>query len=61
MGEDDPKVVLIPKGVAHGYQVLGSKPAVLVYHTTRHYDPKDEYRIAFGDPEINFDWTIKNG
>ncbi len=61
MGEDDPKLVLIPKGVAHGYQVLGNKPAVLFYHTTEHYDPEDECRIGFDDKEINFDWSIKNG
>lgn len=60
MGEDDPKVVLIPKGVAHGYQVLGNKDAVLMYHTTKHYNPEDELRIAYNDPEVNFDWSIKN-
>jgi dTDP-4-dehydrorhamnose 3,5-epimerase len=61
MGEDDPKVVLIPKGVAHGYQVLGNKDALLMYHTTKSYAPGDELRIAFNDKEINFDWEIKNG
>src|SRR4051812_26674415 len=44
MGEDSPQAVLIPKGVAHGYQVLGSKDAVLFYHTTTHYNPTDELR-----------------
>ncbi|HVY68199.1 MAG TPA: dTDP-4-dehydrorhamnose 3,5-epimerase family protein [Patescibacteria group bacterium] len=61
MGENDPQLVLIPKGVAHGYQVLGQKPAVLLYHTTMHYNPQDEFRIAWNDPEINFDWSVKNG
>ncbi len=61
MGENDPKLVFIPKGVAHGYQVLGSKDAVLMYHTSAHYDPADEHRIAFDDKEIKFDWEIKNG
>ena len=61
MGEDDPKLVLIPKGVAHGYQVLGKREAVLFYHTTQHYNPDDELRIAFDDPQINFDWSVKNG
>lgn len=61
MGESEPKIVLIPKGVAHGYQVLGSKDAVLLYHTSQHYDPNDELRIAYDDKEIAFDWSIKNG
>lgn len=61
MGEDNPQIVFIPKGVAHGYQVLGNRSALLLYYTTQHYDPSDEYRIAFDDPQIGFDWNIKNG
>lgn len=61
MGQDDPKLVFIPKGVAHGYQVLGNVPAILFYHTTEHYNPEDELRIPFDDKEINYDWSIKNG
>ncbi|MBI5065249.1 dTDP-4-dehydrorhamnose 3,5-epimerase family protein [Candidatus Woesearchaeota archaeon] len=63
MGElYEPILLLIPKGVAHGYRVLGEKPATLLYFTTQSYDPKnpDEKRIQFDDPEIGFDWTTKN-
>jgi len=62
LGEDNPSIILIPKGVAHGYRVLGNKPAVLVYFTTRSYNPKnpDEERIPFDDEAINFDWQTKN-
>ncbi len=61
-GEDNPVLILIPAGIAHGYQVLGSKPVLLFYHTTESYDPADpdEQRIAFDDPAIGFDWSIKN-
>ena len=61
-GDDNPVVVLIPNGVAHGYQVLGNKPIMLFYHVTKAYDPKDpdEQRIPFDDPEIGFDWSIQN-
>ena len=61
-GEDNPVVILIPIGVAHGYQVLGNKPVVLFYHVTKTYDPKqpDEQRIPFDDPQIGFDWSIQN-
>jgi dTDP-4-dehydrorhamnose 3,5-epimerase len=61
-GEDNPVVIVIPIGVAHGYQVLGPKPVLLFYHVTQTYDPKapDELRIAFDDPEIGFDWRIQN-
>ncbi|MBI4262160.1 dTDP-4-dehydrorhamnose 3,5-epimerase family protein [Candidatus Uhrbacteria bacterium] len=62
MGEEYPVGLLIPRGVAHGYQVLGVKPVVLVYYTTECYDVKnpDELRIPWNDPTINYDWTIKN-
>ena len=61
-GEDNPVLILIPAGVAHGYQVLGSKPVLLFYHTTESYDPSDpdEERIPFDDPTIGFDWSIQN-
>ena len=61
-GEDNPVLILIPIGVAHGYRVLGNKPVCLFYHTTESYNPKspDEERIAFDDPSIGFDWTTKN-
>ena len=61
-GEDNPVIVLIPSGIAHGYQVLGNKPVLLFYHVTKAYDSKnpDEQRIPFDDPGIGFDWTIQN-
>jgi dTDP-4-dehydrorhamnose 3,5-epimerase len=57
-GQDDYKLILIPKGVAHGYQVLSKEPVLLFYHTTRPYDAKnpDEKRIPFNDKEIGYKW-----
>lgn len=62
MGEDNPSCLLIPKGVAHGYQVLGNEPVVITYLTTESYDPKDpdEERLEWDDPKIGYDWGIKN-
>ena len=56
--EKDPKLVLIPIGVAHGYKAQGKKPALLLYHTTKPYSPKkpDEERLAYNDPKIGFNW-----
>lgn len=61
-GEDNPVLILIPAGIAHGYQVIGVKPVLLFYHTTQSYNPAepDEERIPFDDPVIGFDWSIKN-
>jgi len=61
-GEENPVLILIPSGVAHGYMVIGNKPVLLFYHTTEQYnkDLPDEERLPFDDPAINFDWRIKN-
>ncbi|MFA5134045.1 MAG: dTDP-4-dehydrorhamnose 3,5-epimerase family protein [Patescibacteria group bacterium] len=57
--EANPQLILIPKGVAHGYKVLGEKPAMLFYHTTEPYNAlePDEERIPFDDKKINFNWN----
>ena len=61
LGEDNPGLLLIPKGVAHGYRVLGSDAAVIMYFTTESYHPEDpdELRIQWNDPMINFDWSTQ--
>ncbi|MED3552024.1 dTDP-4-dehydrorhamnose 3,5-epimerase family protein [Cytobacillus praedii] len=61
LGEENPIMLLIPKGVAHGYRVLGGKPATIIYFTTKSYDRKDpdEKRIEWNDPSIGFNWDTK--
>lgn len=51
--------LLIPPGVAHGYKVIGHDPALLVYLTDRLYDPADEGRIPYNDPQIQYDWEFQ--
>ncbi|MCM3676443.1 dTDP-4-dehydrorhamnose 3,5-epimerase family protein [Peribacillus simplex] len=62
MGEENPIMLLIPKGVAHGYRVLGQKPATILYFTTESYNPidPDEKRINWDDSEIGFSWETEN-
>jgi dTDP-4-dehydrorhamnose 3,5-epimerase len=55
-----PWQILIPPGVAHGYKVIGSAQAMLVYLTDRFYNPKDEGRIPYNDPGINYDWEMQH-
>jgi len=59
LGEKRPWQVLIPPGVAHGYKVVAPEPAVLVYVTSRFYDPSDEHRIPFNDPHLSYDWNTQ--
>ncbi len=55
-----PWQVLIPAGVAHGYKVIGRDPAMLVYITDRFYNPSDEGRIPYDDPQIHYDWETQH-
>ena len=60
LGQLRPWELLIPPGIAHGYKVLGSDPAMLVYVTNRFYDPEDEGRLPYNDPDINYDWEVQH-
>jgi dTDP-4-dehydrorhamnose 3,5-epimerase len=56
LGDDYPPVVVaIPPGVAHGCKVLQG-PATLFYITSQTYNPDDEGRIPFDDPDVSYDW-----
>lgn len=55
-----PWQMLIPPGVAHGYKVIGEQQSILVYITNRTYDPADEGRIAYNDPQIAYDWELQH-
>jgi len=59
-GEQYMKAVRIPRGVAHGYEVMPGKDMVMVYYTNQHYNPDDEFRFDHDDPAIGFDhWGIE--
>lgn len=62
MSGKEPKILFIPRGVAHGYKALGKKDLLMLYIMTKSYDRKapDEERIPFDDKKINFDWDIDN-
>jgi len=60
VGSLRPWQILIPPGVAHGYKVIGNAPAMLIYLTDRFYNPKDEGRIAYNEPSINYDWETQH-
>ena len=60
VGQMRPWQILIPPGVGHGYKVIGTTPAMLVYLTDRLYDPADEGRIAHNEPGIHYDWELQH-
>jgi len=59
IGVQRPWKLRIPPGIGHGYKILGADSGMLVYATNRTYNPKDEGRIPFDDPGINYDWVTR--
>jgi dTDP-4-dehydrorhamnose 3,5-epimerase len=59
VGRFRPWEILIPPGVGHGYKALGIEPINLLYFTDRHYNPADELRIAYNDPNVGYDWETQ--
>lgn len=61
LGENNNIVLHIPIGVAHGYKTVGTDPSLLVNFPTEVYNAAepDEYRMAWDDETIPFNWDIE--
>jgi dTDP-4-dehydrorhamnose 3,5-epimerase len=61
LGEDNPIVLRIPVGVAHGYKTVGTEPSLLLNFPTEEYNAQDpdEYRLPWNDPSIPFNWDVE--
>jgi len=55
---DDPMLVVIPKGVYHGFKGVSDTEAVVINVPTEAYNAKepDEYRLDAYDKDIPYDW-----
>jgi dTDP-4-dehydrorhamnose 3,5-epimerase len=60
VGRFRPWEILIPPGIGHGYKALGVEPIQLLYMTDRHYNPADELRLPYNDPNISYDWETQH-
>ena len=50
----------IPPGFAHGFCVLGSEPADVVYKVDAVYTPATESGVRWNDPELAIVWPVKD-
>jgi len=57
LSEENKKMLLIPKGFAHGFVSLASETDFL-YLTDEFYAPQSEGGIIFDDPTIKINWEI---
>lgn len=62
IGERNPKLVVIPRLVMHGFKALGTEPAFLLNIPTERYNYKtpDEYRLPARSKKIPYDWDHKD-
>ena len=63
LGERNPSLVVIPRGVLHGMKGTGTEPAFLINTVTEPYNhaEPDEYRVSPHTGEIPYDWTRHDG
>ncbi len=63
MGEHNPILVRIPKGVYHGFKNVGTKECMIVNcpDRTYNYETPDEFRKPAHGSDIPYDWDRKDG
>lgn len=59
LSEDNNKMLLIPKGFAHGFQALDNN-VVVQYFVSQYYSPDYEKGLRWNDPRLNIQWPIKD-
>ncbi|MBU4487134.1 MAG: dTDP-4-dehydrorhamnose 3,5-epimerase [Candidatus Delongbacteria bacterium] len=57
LSSDDGRMILIPRGFAHGFVVL-TADTVILYKCDQYYSPEHERGIIFNDPDLNISWKI---
>ena len=57
LSSENNKQLFVPKGFAHGFQVL-SENAIVSYKVDNYYNPKSESGIIWNDKHLSIDWNL---
>ena len=57
LSSENKKQLLVPKGFAHGFQVL-SETAIVNYKVDNYFNSKSESGIIWNDKDLLIDWRI---
>ena len=57
LSSENNKQLFVPKGFAHGFQVL-SENAIVSYKVDNYYNPKSESGIIWNDKDLSIDWNL---
>jgi dTDP-4-dehydrorhamnose 3,5-epimerase len=58
LNDHDGRLLWIPAGFAHGFCVVGSEPADVIYKVDAPYDPTTEGGIVWSDPDLAIRWPV---
>ena len=57
LSADEPRLLFVPRGFAHGYLTLSDDCAV-AYKVSDYYAPQAEAGLAWNDPALAIDWPL---
>ena len=57
LSSENNKQLFIPKGFAHGFQVL-SETAIVDYKVDNYYNPKSDSGIIWNDTDLSIEWNL---
>jgi len=57
LSADEPRMLWVPPGFAHGFVVL-SDVAEFLYKTTDYWHPEHERTLLWNDPALGIDWPV---
>lgn len=60
LSPENGKLLWMPPGFAHGFCVLGDKPADVMYKVTAQFNAEGEEGIKWDDPDFNVNWPLKD-
>jgi len=58
LSDTNGKMLWVPPGFAHGFCVVGSEPADVIYKVTGYYNSLTEKGIRWNDSKIGIDWPL---
>ena len=57
LSSENNKQLFVPKGFAHGFQVI-SDEAIVNYKVDNYYNPKSDSGIIWNDKDLSIDWNL---
>ena len=57
LSSENNRQLFVPKGFAHGFQVL-SETAIVNYKVDNYYNPKSDSGLIWNDKDLSIDWNL---